>query len=67
MTPTGAQNAEFSAFCLKAVRAAQAQLATFLALMPAEDLEAARQSARPFMEQQQRLREEADGSQAELA
>lgn len=67
VTPTGAQNAEFSAFCLKAVRAAQAQLATFLALMPAEDLEAARQSARPFMEQQQRLREEADGSQAELA
>ena len=52
---------------MTAVRAAQAQLTTFLALMPAEDLEAARQSALPFMEQQQRLRDQADGSQEELA
>jgi len=40
--PSGAQNAEFAAFCLKAVSAAERDLDAFIALMPAEDLEAAR-------------------------
>ena len=40
--PTGAQNAEFAAFSRKAVKAAEVALADFLALLPAEDVEAAR-------------------------
>jgi hypothetical protein len=40
--PTGAQNAEFAAFSLRAVKAAEARLADFLALMPADELDAAR-------------------------
>ncbi len=47
--PTGAQNAEFAAFCLKAVKAAEASLAAFLAQMPAEDLDAARSNVAPFL------------------
>ena len=43
--PTGAQNAEFAAFSGQAIRAAEVRLAEFLALMPAEDLEAARANA----------------------
>ena len=43
--PTGAQNAEFAAFSLRAVKAAEVALADFLALFPAEDLEAARANA----------------------
>ena len=41
-TPTGAQNAEFAAFSQRAVKAAEVALADFLALLPAEDVEAAR-------------------------
>ena len=49
-TPTGAQNAEFAGFSLRAVKAAEQQLTDFLTLMPAEELEAARAnaSASPF-------------------
>ena len=43
--PTGAQNAEFAAFSQRAVKAAEVALADFLALMPSEDLEAARANA----------------------
>lgn len=44
ITPTGTQAAEFSAFGLKALEAAEAQLRAFLALFPAEDVEGARSS-----------------------
>jgi len=46
--PTGAQNAEFAAFSLRAVKAAGVALTAFLALMPAEDLEAARGNVAAF-------------------
>ena len=46
--PTGAQNAEFAAFSLRAVKAAEAKLSEFLALMPADDLDAARANAEGF-------------------
>jgi hypothetical protein len=46
--PTGAQNVEFAAFSLRAVKAAEARLADFLALMPADDVDAARANVGSF-------------------
>ena len=40
--PSGAQNAEFAAFCGAAVRSGEKNLDAFLALMPSEDLDAAK-------------------------
>lgn len=40
---SGAENAEFVKFSSSALKAAQQRLAAFLALMPVEDLVAARQ------------------------
>jgi hypothetical protein len=46
--PTGAQNVEFAAFSLRAVKAAEARLTEFLALMPADDVDAARANVAGF-------------------
>mmetsp|Transcript_12340 Transcript_12340/g.40550 ORF Transcript_12340/g.40550 Transcript_12340/m.40550 type:complete len:331 (-) Transcript_12340:1109-2101(-) len=47
-TPTGTQQAEFAAFSLRSIKAAEGKLAAFLKLMPADDVQAARSQLSAF-------------------
>lgn len=43
-TPSGEQNAEFSKFVVKCIKASQEKILNFLSLMPADQIQAARQA-----------------------